>query len=68
MAYGIIVDTDVIKSAPEKFLYSGIGDMVSKITSLYDWQFEQSMALHKSMNFAMNDCEKGSKQLRAYAF
>ena len=40
MAYGIIVDTDVIKSAPEKFLYSGIGDMVSKITSLYDWQFE----------------------------
>ena len=34
LAYGIIVDTDVIKSAPEKFIYSGIGDLVSKITSL----------------------------------
>lgn len=40
MAYGIIVDTKVIATAPDKFLYSGIGDMVSKITALYDWQFE----------------------------
>lgn len=40
MAYGIIADTDVIRSAPEKFLYSGIGDMVSKITALYDWAYE----------------------------
>ena len=30
MAYGIVVDTDVLKSAPTKFLYSGIGDMVSQ--------------------------------------
>ena len=40
MATGIIVDTDVIKSAPKKFIYSGIGDLVSKITSLYDWVYE----------------------------
>lgn len=40
MAYGIIVDTDIIKSAPEKFLYSGIGDLVSKITAIYDWVYE----------------------------
>ena len=42
LAYGIIADTDVIKSAPEKFLYSGIGDLVSKITALYDWVFENT--------------------------
>jgi len=42
LAYGIVVDTQVIKTAPARFLYSGIGDMVSKITSLYDWQFEQA--------------------------
>ncbi len=30
LAYGIVVDTRIIRSAPEKFLYSGIGDMVSK--------------------------------------
>ena len=40
LAFGIIVDTDVIKTAPEKFIYSGIGDMVSKITALYDWLYE----------------------------
>ena len=37
LAYGIIVDTQVIRTAPEKFIYSGIGDMISKITALYDW-------------------------------
>ena len=40
MAYGIVVDTEVIKTAPEKFIYSGIGDMVSKITAIYDWIYE----------------------------
>ncbi|MCR5743745.1 MAG: iron-containing alcohol dehydrogenase family protein [Lachnospiraceae bacterium] len=40
MAYGIIVDTYVLKTAPERFLYSGIGDMVAKITAVYDWFFE----------------------------
>lgn len=39
--YGIIVDIDVIKSAPEKFIYSGIGDLLSNITALYDWRFEE---------------------------
>lgn len=40
MAYGIVADIDVIKSAPKAFLYSGIGDMICKITALYDWVFE----------------------------
>lgn len=40
--YGIIVDIDVIKSAPEKFIYSGIGDLVSNITAIHDWLFEES--------------------------
>ena len=40
MAYGIIVDLDVLKSAPDKFIYSGIGDLVSKITAVYDWGYE----------------------------
>lgn len=40
--YGIIVDIDVIKGAPDKFIYSGIGDLVSNITALYDWKFEEN--------------------------
>lgn len=39
--YGIIVDIDVIKGSPEKFIYSGIGDLLSNITALYDWKFEE---------------------------
>lgn len=58
MAYGIIVDTTVIKSAPERFLYSGIGDMVSKITALYDWQFEEDLALTEVDDFAMMIAKK----------
>lgn len=58
MAYGIIVDTAVIKSAPERFLYSGIGDMVSKITALYDWQFEEDLGLTEVNDFAMMIAKK----------
>jgi len=39
--YGIIVDTQIIKSAPEHFIYSGIGDLVSNITALWDWRYEE---------------------------
>ena len=39
--YGIIIDIDVIRGAPEKFIFSGIGDLVSNITALYDWKFEE---------------------------
>lgn len=53
MAYGIIADTDIIQSAPERFLYSGIGDMVSKITALYDWDFEAAHGVTK-----VNDCAR----------
>lgn len=52
MAYGIIADTDVIKSAPEKFLYSGIGDMVCKITALYDWVYEAEKGYAAMNDFA----------------
>ena len=39
--YGIIADIDVLKGAPDKFIYSGIGDLISNITALYDWSFEE---------------------------
>ena len=52
MAYGILVDTDVIKSAPVRFLYSGIGDMVAKISSTYDWQHEEDMGYDEVNDFA----------------
>lgn len=50
MPFGIIVDIDVIKSSPEKFIYSGIGDLVSKITAIQDWLFEE-----KYLNITIDD-------------
>ena len=58
MAYGIIADTDVIKSAPENFLYSGIGDLVSKITALYDWVYEDKNGYTVLNDFAMMIAKK----------
>ncbi|MDD2524264.1 MAG: iron-containing alcohol dehydrogenase family protein [Endomicrobiaceae bacterium] len=36
--YGVVADLDIINSAPEVSLYSGIGDTISKVTSLWDWK------------------------------
>jgi len=58
LAYGIIADTEVIKSAPVKFLYSGIGDMVSKITALYDWIFEEQAGRSVVNDFAVMIAKK----------
>lgn len=58
MAHSIIVDLDVIKSAPERFLYSGIGDMVSKITAIYDWQFEEAQGYAKVNDFSVMVAKK----------
>lgn len=51
--YGIVVDIDVIKSAPPKFIYSGIGDLLSNITALYDWKFEEEQNACRVDDFAM---------------
>ncbi len=56
--YGIIVDTQVIATAPEKFIYSGIGDMVSKITSLYDWLYEMQCGNTVANDFAVMIAKK----------
>ncbi|MDE6923926.1 MAG: iron-containing alcohol dehydrogenase family protein [Acetatifactor sp.] len=58
LAYGIIVDTEVIRSAPDKFLYSGIGDMVAKITALYDWKYEGDHGRAEVNDFAMMIAKK----------
>ncbi len=58
LAYGIIVDTEVVKSAPVQFLYSGIGDMVAKITALYDWKYEGDKGYAQVNDFAMMIAKK----------
>jgi len=38
MPAGIVVDTEVIRSAPARMMRAGIGDLVSNLTALLDWQ------------------------------
>lgn len=40
--YGIVVDLDIIQTAPNKMILAGIGDLLSNITALYDWDFEEN--------------------------
>lgn len=58
LAHGIIVDTEVIKSAPARFLYSGIGDLVSKITAVYDWMYEEQCGYTVVNDFAVMIAKK----------
>lgn len=58
LAYGIVVDTEVIKTAPQKFIYSGIGDMISKITALYDWIYEEKSGVSVVNDFAVMIAKK----------
>jgi glycerol-1-phosphate dehydrogenase [NAD(P)+] len=38
MPAGIIVDTEVIASAPARMIRAGVGDLVSNLTAALDWQ------------------------------
>lgn len=38
MPYGVVVDTSVTHAAPEALWWSGVGDLVSKVTAIHDWK------------------------------
>lgn len=58
MPFGIIVDIDVVKSAPDSLIYSGIGDLVSKITAVHDWLFEEQNGKTRVDDFAVMMAKK----------
>jgi glycerol-1-phosphate dehydrogenase [NAD(P)+] len=38
MPFGVVIDTEVTHAAPEALWWSGVGDLVSKITAVHDWK------------------------------
>lgn len=36
--YGVVVDLDIVRKCPQVCLFSGVGDMISKVTALWDWK------------------------------
>ncbi|MBS4537885.1 iron-containing alcohol dehydrogenase family protein [Clostridium sp. D2Q-11] len=61
--YGIIVDTNIIKGAPDYFIYSGVGDIVSNITALWDWNFEEMSGKGCVEDFALMISKKSINSL-----
>ncbi len=37
LTYGLVGDTDILKTAPDDLIAAGFGDMVGKITAIADW-------------------------------
>ena len=36
--HGVILDTNILMNSPARFMFSGIGDLFCKFTSVYDWK------------------------------
>lgn len=49
---GVVMDLDIIKTAPVEGIYSGIGDMVSKVSALFDWKEAFVLKLSDHNDFA----------------
>lgn len=64
--FGVISDTDILSSAPESFIYSGIGDIISKITAIYDLDFEEKKKKIIHDDFARMVAEKSIDSLLYY--
>lgn len=52
MPYGVVIDLDVIKESPNVCFYSGLGDMISKVSALSDWKTAAQKGLARYNDFA----------------
>ncbi len=55
--HGVIVDTEIIRKAPERFIYSGIGDLFCKVTSIFDWKLSYKKTGEIVNDFASVICK-----------
>lgn len=57
--FGIIVDLEIIRTAPNSLILAGVGDLMSNITALYDWNFEEQHGVSNVDAFAAMLSKKG---------
>jgi glycerol-1-phosphate dehydrogenase [NAD(P)+] len=68
MPFGVVVDIGVVRNSPTKFIYSGIGDIISKITAVYDWQYEESQNVAKVNDFSVMIAKKSVNSIARMPF
>jgi len=52
MPIGVIVDIEIIKNSPKKYLLAGLGDLISNISASYDWVLARKEIGEKIDNFS----------------
>ena len=50
--YGVIVDLGVLLTSPDSCIYSGIGDLISKVTASFDWKMAAEKGYETFNDFA----------------
>lgn len=50
--FGVVVDLEVIRGCPIICFYSGLGDMISKVTALWDWKRAFQLGYERYNDFA----------------
>lgn len=50
----IVGDYEILKKQPKKYVAAGVGDMLAKISALYDWRLSFWLAGEPYNDFAMN--------------
>ena len=54
LTYGLVGDTDILKTAPQDMIQAGFGDVVGKITAIADWD----LAVKANGDYRCDTCVK----------
>ena len=64
--HAVILDTDIVRKAPEAFHYSGIGDLFCKFTSVFDWKLAFKKRGEPVNDFASTICRNAADTFYYY--
>jgi len=65
--YAVIIDTEIIKNAPAVLTLSGIGDLLSKYTAIYDWKLSYKKTGERVDDFAVLIAQTSAELLTSYS-
>lgn len=64
--YGVIADINIIKTSPKLCIYSGVGDLISKITAGFDWQMAKAQSGESFNDFGFLISQDSVKSILNY--
>ncbi len=67
MPAGIVVDLEVISNAPVRTIRAGVGDLVSNLTAILDWQLAHEVGEEHFDAFAAMIAENASRSILDFA-